>query len=43
MVQKLISGPIVDNIIELYKVTPTSKKPSILSLIACYFNKTQLL
>lgn len=41
--QKLLCEPIVSNVITLYKATPASKKPSILSLIACHFNKTQLL
>ena len=40
---KIICGPIVSNIVMLYKNTPASKKPSVLILIACQFNKTQLL
>ena len=40
---KIICGPIVSNVVMLYKNTPASKKPSVLSLIARQFNKTQLL
>ena len=40
---KIICGPIVSNVVMLYKNTPAFKKSSVLSLIACQFNKTQLL
>ena len=36
---KIICGPIVSNVVMLYKNTPASKKPSVLSLIAYNFTR----